>query len=238
VPRNKITTDKGFSKREKERLLHEYKGFILRTASVVLNRYVSESDDAWSVALIAFSEALDQYKPEKGNFEAYARLVIRRRLIDDMRRQRKYQYEIDVPPQVFSGSADPAEEQMSSVCRIVARNSLQPKQDLQEEISEASSTLTCYGFSFWDLVSCCPKAGKTRAACTAAVRHMLHSPDLIQKMKTTRRLPICAIASGSRTPLKLLARHRKYIIAVVEILTGDYPGLSQYLESIGKGENA
>lgn len=236
MPRKTDTTEKILSKQEEERLLHEYKAFILRTASSVLKRYVTESDDAWSIALIAFSEALERYEPEKGNFEAYARLVIRRRLIDDVRRQRKFQQEIDVDPQVFA-SADPEEDKMNPVRRIVARGAMQPKPDIPEEIEDASSLLADYGFSFWDLVDCSPKAGKTRAACAAAVRHMLHTPTLIEKMKSTRRLPIYALAAGSRTPLKLLARHRRYIIAVVEILTGDYPGLSQYLETIGKEED-
>lgn len=237
MPITSDTTEKGFSTQEKDRLLHEYKPFILRTASAVLNRYVSESDDAWSIALIAFSEALDRYKPGKGNFEAYARLVIKRRLIDDMRRRRKFQQEINVAPQVFSGSADPEECQMNLVRRIVARDAMQPAENLQEEITEASSLLAHYGFSFWDLADCSPKAGKTRAACVAAVRHMLRTPTLIQKMKSTGRLPIYALAAESRTSLKLLARHRRYIIAVVEILTGDYPGLSQYLKFVGKEED-
>ena len=204
MPRKTDTIEKGLSAQEKERLLYEYKPFILRTASVMLKRYVSESDDAWSIALIAFSEALDQYDPGKGNSEAYARLVIRRRLVDDLRRLRKFQPEIDMAPEAFSGSADPAP----------------------------------YGFSFWDLADCSPKAGKTRAACAAAIRYMLLNPGLVQKMQSTRRLPIYALAAGSRVSLKVLARHRRYIIAACEILTGDYPGLSRYLKAIGKGEDA
>jgi len=31
-------------------------------------------------------------------------------------------------------------------------------------------------------------------------------------------------------PRKVLERHRKYIIAAVVILTGDYPGLTDYLD--------
>lgn len=204
----------------------------------MLKRYVSESDDAWSIALIAFSEALDQYDPGKGNFEAYARLVIRRRLVDDLRRQRKFQPEIDVAPEAFTGSADPEDGWMNPVDRIVARNAMQSEPDLREEIAEASGLLAAYGFSFWDLTDCSPKAGKTRTACVAAVRHMLLTPGMIQKMQSTRRLPIYALAAGSRVSLKVLARHRRYIIAVVEILTGDYPGLSRYLKAIGKGEDA
>ena len=204
----------------------------------MLKRYVSESDDAWSISLIAFSEVLDQYDPDKGNFEAYARMVIRRRLVDDLRRQRKFQSEIDVAPEAFAGSADPEEGQLNPVDRIVARNAMQPEPDLSEEIAEASRLLAAYGFSFWDLADCSPKAGKTRTACASAIRHVLRTPGMIQKMQSTRRLPIYALAAGSRVSLKVLARHRRYIIAAVEILTGDYPGLARYLKAIGKEEDA
>jgi RNA polymerase sigma factor len=115
---------------------------------------------------------------------------------------------------------------------------MQPGADLAEEIAEISDLLAAYGFSFGDLADCSPKAGKTRRACVAAVRHMLRTPGMIQKMQSTRRLPIYALAAGSRVSLKVLSRHRRYIIAVVEILTGDYPGLSRYLKAIGKGEDA
>ena len=120
----------------------------------------------------------------------------------------------------------------------MARNATQWAPDLQEEIAEVSGLLAAYGFSFWDLADCSPKAGKTRAACAAAIRHMLLNPGLIQKMQSTHRLPIYALAAGSRVSLKVLARHRRYIIAACEILTGDYPGLSRYLKAIGKGEDA
>jgi RNA polymerase sigma factor len=238
VPRRADTTGKGLPARDKERLLHEYKPFILRTASVVLKRYVTDSDDAWSIALIAFSEALDQYDREKGNFEAYARLVIRRRLVDELRREKRFQPEIDVAPEAFSGGADPEEGMLTPVNRVVARRAFEAEDiSLQEEIAEASRLLAAYGFSFWDLADCSPKAGKTRAACAAAVRFMLRSPGLIRKMRSTRHLPIYALATGSRVSLKALTRHRRYIIAVVEILTGDYPGLARYLQSVGRGED-
>ncbi|HRX09555.1 MAG TPA: sigma factor, partial [Candidatus Limiplasma sp.] len=59
-------------------MLEAYGPFILTTASRALRRYITKSDDAWSVALIAFWEAVDHYREEQGGFEAYARLVIRR----------------------------------------------------------------------------------------------------------------------------------------------------------------
>jgi RNA polymerase sigma factor len=64
---------------------------------------------------------------------------------------------------------------------------------------------------------------------------MLGFPELVMKMRHTRRLPIAAISIRAHLPLKLLNRHRKYIIAVVEILGGDYPGLAAYLDFVRKG---
>ena len=46
------------------RLVEEYRPFILREASVAARRYLTDSDDEWSVALGAFSQAVEQYAPE------------------------------------------------------------------------------------------------------------------------------------------------------------------------------
>ncbi|MEG2959684.1 MAG: hypothetical protein RR828_08110, partial [Oscillospiraceae bacterium] len=60
-----------------EELLREYKPFILKCASDCCKRYVTDSDDEWSIALGAFHEALQKYSPKDGAFLAFGKLVIR-----------------------------------------------------------------------------------------------------------------------------------------------------------------
>jgi RNA polymerase sigma factor len=215
-------------------LMREYKPFILRTASFVLKRYVSDSDDAWSIALIAFWEAVEHHDPKKGDFQKYAQMVIKRRLIDYQRRQNRYRRELDVTPEAFTGETDQESDPLSRVLAFKSRASLQ-EESLKDELDDASKIFDAYGFAFIDLVDCSPKSEKTRSACAQAVACMLRFPELILKMRHMRRLPITAISIRAHLPLKLLNRHRRYIIAVVEILGGDYPGLTAYLDFVRKG---
>ena len=76
------------------RLIEQYRPFILREAGIACRRYLTEEDDEWSIALAAFSQAVTEYTPDKGGFPAFARLVIRRRLIDYYRSQNKFEAEI------------------------------------------------------------------------------------------------------------------------------------------------
>jgi RNA polymerase sigma factor len=215
-------------------LMREYKPFILRTASFVLRRYVSDSDDAWSIALIAFWEAAEHYDPGKGDFQKYAQMVIKRRLIDYQRRQSRFRQEVDVTPEAFTGEADQEGNSLSRVLAFKSSASLM-EENLKDELDDASRIFDVYGFQFIDLVDCSPKSEKTRSACAQAASCMLRFPELVMKMRHTRRLPVAAISIRAHLPLKLLNRHRRYIIAAVEILGGDYPGLKSYLDFDRKG---
>jgi len=58
---------------------------------------------------------------------------------------------------------------------------------------------------------------------------MLSSPLLTADMKHSKLLPIKKITENTKVPRKIIERHRKYIVTAVEILSGDYPHLSEYL---------
>ena len=87
--------------------INKYESYILKCASNVSNRYISKSHDEWSIALIAFNQAIESYDMDKGSFLSFAKLVIRRRLIDYYRSQSKFNQEIPVRGEVFdTGPAD------------------------------------------------------------------------------------------------------------------------------------
>lgn len=80
--------------------------FILGTACKAAGHFVTESDDEYSVALIAFNEAIDSYDEEKGNFHSFAALVIRRRIYDYIRSADRFSGEILVEPSVMGGEIE------------------------------------------------------------------------------------------------------------------------------------
>ena len=79
-------------------LIETQKSWILKVCSDVTHRYITDSDDEWSTALLAFHEAVQSYDESKGTFLAFASVVIRRRLLDDIRSQWRHKGEIHVLP--------------------------------------------------------------------------------------------------------------------------------------------
>jgi len=105
---------------------------------------------------------------------------------------------------------------------------------LQYEIQEANQAFANFGFSFFDLSECSPKAEKTKKSCAKAVVFLLKNPLLITEIYNLKQLPLKIIEKNTKVPRKILERHRKYIIAAVEILSGEYPGLAEYMRFIRK----
>lgn len=213
-------------------LISQQESFILRCAASEARRYVTKSDDEWSVALTAFSQAVRDYDPAKGAFLPFAALVIRRRIVDYLRSQTRYHLEIPVSPTVFASGPEEDGEQPALQTEVTAKMAVTEQNDLRLEIEAANACFSSYGFSFFDLSTCSPKTGKTRTACTKAVAFLLRNPLLIDKLRETGLLPIQLLEKNAQVPRKILERHRKYIIAAVEMLSGEYPALAEYLRFI------
>ena len=219
------------SERE-ENLLRENDAFILREACKASGKIVTRSDEEYSVALAAFWEAIRTHDPEKGSLQAYGAVVIRHRLVDWYRSQRKYAPETAVEPAVFGGeTVEGAEGIQQAVEQAQLMN--QPQTDLTEEIRALSQELNRYGISFFDLPDQCPKAAKTRRVCKKAARFLAFAELLLAKLRKTLKLPAAEMETGVPIARKLLDKFRKYIIASTEILAGDFPGLQEYFEGEG-----
>jgi RNA polymerase sigma factor len=60
----------------------------------------------------------------------------------------------------------------------------------------------------------------------------LKNPVLLSELMNSKQLPLKIIENNLKIPRKILERHRKYIIAAIEILYGEYPYLAEYLHYI------
>lgn len=205
---------------------------ILAYASKVTGRYISKSDDEWSIALLAFTQAIDNYDLDKGAFISFYRLLIKRRLIDYFRSQVKYSPELSVDPTLFDTEPEEFEDNVSIRIAVADKVSYREENDLKLEIEAANQVFSGYGFTFYDLTTCSPRAGKTKSSCAKAVNYILDNPILIQELHNTKQIPLKLIEKNTKVPRKILERHRKYIIAAIEILSGGYPYLAEYLQYI------
>ncbi len=223
----------------RQNFIRDNEELILRLASKNSGRYVTKSDDTYSIALIAFNEAIDSYDESKGKFVSFASLVIKRRIVDELRKDKG---EMPVSPSSFEEYQD-SEDAGSIDNSVTAKmnelsNEKSEDTDRQEaiknEIVAATQVLSKYGFSFMDLTSCSPKSTATKAACKDAILCLLKPGDLYEKMKDSKLLPIKELEEKTGIKRKTLERHRKYIMAVAELLKGDFPHLDEYLADIKK----
>ena len=200
-----------------ERFLTENKRHIRYRIYRTTHRVVTEDDDEWSVAVLAFWEAVKNYDESKGKFIPFADTVITRRLIDSIRENARHGQEIPVDiDETLSGVA--AEDRVED--------------EREFEVAALSERLRVYGIEFRDLISCSPKSEKTRRACAAAVSAIMDDEEIFGALRKTGELPIKKVAEISGASRKTIERHRKYIIAATEILKDDYPELSEYMRYI------
>jgi RNA polymerase sigma factor len=191
--------------------------FILRSAARASGRFISKNDDEWSIALEGFLKAVQKYDQSRGGFFPFAEMVIHNSLVDQFRIDQKHQVE---------GLTDTFDE-----IAMVTK----PEVEIRQEIVTLSEKLATYGIRFKDLADCSPKAEKTKRACAQAIRELLLHDDWRREMQSTKLLPVGKIQHITTIPRKILERHRKYIIAVTEILDGDYLYLADYVKHIKEG---
>ena len=222
-------------------LVESHKAWMLRVASETTHHSVTDSDDEWSIALMAFSEAVQSYEEGKGSFRGLAAMVIRRRVVDYLRTEGRHADELSVTPAAFEDGLD--EEEAGGVNLQVQQRMAEEADDApgedaaslaREEIAEMQGILQLYGFSFFDLADASPKTEKTKKSCAQAVRTLIATAILMAQMRLKRLLPIKELSEASGVIRKILERHRKYIIAAAEILDGDFPILAGYMAFIRK----
>ncbi|WP_324717558.1 RNA polymerase sigma-I factor [Carboxydochorda subterranea] len=219
----------------RERLLETYRPFVMRAAASVAGRFVRVGqDDEASVAMMAFDEAISAYKRQGGSsFFSFAEMVIRRRLIDHFRHESSSQ-RLEVP---LSGLVCETEdgELDDPLLQVEAREAQRQfeeailAQERREEIGRLSGMLHGMGIRFQDLVEQSPHHRDARERALQVALSIVQRPDLAEQVRQRGNLPLKDLEGLVGVSRKTLERQRKYIIALVLILSGDFPHLKEYL---------
>lgn len=213
---------------EVNKLVEEYKPFIAACVEKATGRYVRYGqDDELSIALIAFVEAVRSYNFFRGNFLSFAQNVIKRRLIDYYRKEKKHGEVISINEYYKDGEEEEADLSTGEAVYRFRQEEISEYRRL--ELEEMKKELAKWDISFFELVEASPKHNNTRKVYNDIIRFLLSSPDLIQLMKTKKYLPIAEIEKNTSIPRKKIERARKYIIAVIIIITGDYQYIEEYI---------
>lgn len=201
-------------KKLKNELIGEYRNFILSSASKTLKRVITDSDDGFMTAMIAFNEAIDSYDESKGKFLSFASMVIRNRLIDELRRNSRH----------TAATFSELENENGAPFDIPSNDN----RDIKWEIEALTAELAEFGISFFELANVSPKSRKTKRLCFDAVCYIINDDRLLKTVINKHILPVKEVSEGVPLNRKTLERHRKYIIAAVIIKTCDYPEISAY----------
>ena len=214
-------------------MLKKYQPFIAKSVSEVCKRYIDPAkDDEFSIGLLAFDEAIEAYSEEKGSsFLSFARLVIKRKVIDYIRNEQKYPTLSSLDEEYYD------EEQMENPSEVAAaKDRFQMETESwhrQQEIREFKEQLKQYKMSFEDLIEASPKHRDARESAVQVARLVFEDNDLKQQVLEKGRLPIKGLVDRVEVSKKTLERNRKFIIALVLIFHGDYVYLKDYLKGVG-----
>lgn len=219
-------------------LLERNRKFMLVSAYRACGHFVGMNDDEWSVSLLAFHEAVMSYDISRGNFRSFCSLVIRRRILDHEKRMARFASELNMDDGWLETDSEedllPLEKEIRHKLMVSGMNSEEIRR--HSEIEEMQYVLEEYGFSFYDLASCSPTAAKTRKECALLIRTMTENEHLLEHLHRYHTLPVQGLCDISKVKRKTAERYRKYIIACVEILNGDYPCLQEYVRYAPEAE--
>lgn len=213
---------------ELNRFVEEYKPFIAACANKVSGRYLDYGlDDELSIAMMAFVEAVNSFDKSKGNFFSFSRNVIKRRIIDYYRTQSCHN---NVVPLTLYVDGQDEEFDISSGEAVQIFSDQRLAEYRRLELEELGKELAAWNITYSDLAKVSPKHNKTRNQCSELVGIILSHPDMMQQVMTKKYLPIMQLEKVSGIPQKTIERFRKYIIAVVIIITGDYTYIKDYIK--------
>jgi RNA polymerase sigma factor len=204
--------------------IEEYTPFIIAYCNKSLKRYIdTTNDDEYSIALMAFYEAIKGYNIDKGSFLSYSQRVIKLRLIDYYRRNKKMLME-----KVIEYDGDNRDKFINN--RSIENYKLEDISYLRKlEIEDLTKELIKYNITFKDLVKASPKWKSTRIKYNKILNYIIKSEEVIEEIIKNNKLPISIIEENVGVPRKTIERSRKYIISVIIILLGDYHYIKEYI---------
>ena len=219
--------------RKADELIRSYIPFIRSEAAKCISRVCTEQDDEYSIALIAFHEAILGYERERGAFLGYASMLIKSRIIDYQRREARHQGQVSI-------YAESGEDDRTILDKMAdGRDRYEEAVNLEatkQEIAELSAVMGRFGVSFSDVADHSPRQERTLEACTRAVRWAAGDKLLLEELLRTGKLPMARLVQGSGAERKTLERHRKYILAMLLIQTNGYEIIRGHLRHVFKGK--
>ncbi|HAX73492.1 MAG TPA: RNA polymerase subunit sigma [Firmicutes bacterium] len=205
---------------DKNKMIQDHIPFIIKTVSDVTGRYVTLEHDEMSIGLLAFNEAIDKYDETKGAFLAFAKLVIKSRVLTYLKGDKISFKESSL-------------DELSEAGIEFADTRTYTQQDLVHEIESLKHQILQFGFNLEELADDCPKHKDTRIKGITLSKEISLNESILFKMYEKLRLPIKLISVEFVVSEKFLKGSKKFIITATIIFDKKYGSLLQWLEGSG-----
>lgn len=212
--------------------INENKKFIYKCTYTISKRYLQwENDDELSIALIAFNKACDNYTESKGNFYAYAKIIIKNSLIDYFRK-------IKNSPLLTFDNDDSNMEKLNNNNSISKFELEMENKNRADEIIELNNELIKYKIDFTSLIKNSPKHNDTRNNVLSLVLKICNNSEITSFIVKNKQLPVKQICIYTGLNKKFVDKWRKYIIVlfIIFINSEKFIYIKSYL-NIKVGEN-
>ncbi|WP_053590483.1 RNA polymerase sigma-I factor [Bacillus sp. FJAT-22090] len=211
-------------------LLFAFTPFMKKTASFVCKRSIDEHDEEFSIAMNGFHEAIMSFNPsENASLQTYAHLIIKRRIIDFIRKESVRKEKV----LLIHASKEEAATEHQLLFDAQALDSYSKEQQAEarrEEISRYTKLLAEFGLSFEDLAKVAPKHEDARKTAFQTAQIIAETEEFYEFLIKYKRLPLKEMEEIVEVSRKTLERHRKYIIAVALLLKSDFEYIKEYVK--------
>ncbi len=204
-------------KDQRDALIKEHFGFIINTVSEVTGRYVEVgNDDAFSVALLAFDEAIDRYDEDRGHFLAFCKLVIKSRVLTHLKQENQQEADEslnDLHEQGFDPKDDKAQSNF----------------DMKAEIESWKEDLADFSITLEKLADEAPKHQDTRERAIDISEASSKKRSITDHLFTKKRLPIRKMSRMFSVTEKIIKGSKTFIISVIIIFFKEYQQLIAWI---------
>ena len=216
---------------EADSLIRDYFPFIKSETAKVLGRIpVEGKDDELSIALMGFHEAIESYNQEKGAFLSFASLVIKRRIIDFVRRENMHLENQDGEHVSWEDAVKREEEK--DMKHNPHDDTVSELVSLKWEIGRFAEDLKHLGITVTEVASNSPKYEKVITGCHRVIKYLVSHPEKMEVMIETGKLPVTEIIQDTSIKKKTLEKHRKYLMALAIIYYKKYDCLIEHLAEV------
>ncbi|QUH19209.1 RNA polymerase sigma factor SigI [Alkaliphilus sp. B6464] len=216
---------------DRNNLIEEYIPFIKKILSNQLGKYIEvENNDAFSIGLIAFNEAIEKYDEKRGNFLTFASMVIKSRLIDQLRSESRRSKE------VYINQLKSDDEDDNYTENIMAIEGFEAGIETRLDMATLVENMKDFDVSLEDLINHAPKHRDTRITAISIGRYVFENVHLREKFLKTKNLPTGDLMRDLKVSKKVVQRSRKFIIAIIVILNSDLDTLKEYISHNERGK--